>query len=70
MNDAIERAMAAAHRESDLRADLDGYLRNVRYGRVERDDDYEQRLRGEIEDAERAWQRALSERGRERERTS
>jgi hypothetical protein len=62
----IDDAMAAARREEELRVDLDVYLRNVRLGRVERDDDHEQRLRDDIAAAETAWRSALTERRRER----
>jgi hypothetical protein len=64
---AIDRAMAAARREAEISADLDVYLRNVRLGRTERDDEHEQRLRGDIAEAEREWRDAMAERRRERE---
>jgi hypothetical protein len=63
---AIERAQAAARLEYDLREDLASYHLNVRLGRVERDDVYEQRLRDQITEAEQAWRDALAARKLER----
>lgn len=64
---ALDWATTAARRESDLRKQLEGYLLNVRVGRVERDDDYERDLRHEIGAAQESWNRAMAERRRERD---
>jgi homoserine acetyltransferase len=67
MTSSLERAQIAARREDDLNRDLADFQRNVRVGRIEPDHDFEQRLREEIAEAERASKQAMAEHRRERE---
>lgn len=50
---SIRDAIDAYRDEQRFRADLEDYRRNVRVGRVERDDAFEERLLGYIADAVR-----------------
>jgi hypothetical protein len=58
--DAWAALGAAGRRAAELRADLEGYRLNVRCGRIEADDEYEDSLASALADAERADRDALS----------